>query len=81
MEVIASGNNLVSNVRGLGLIMGFDLPDSNARGACLTAMMEDGMIGLACGDRTVRFRPHLAITAEDVERCLEKTATALSNLS
>lgn len=81
MEVIASGNSLVSNVRGLGLIMGFDLPDSNARGACLKSMMEDGLIGLACGDRTVRFRPHLAITAEDVERCLEKTATALTNLS
>jgi len=80
MHKLAEGHAIVSNVRGIGLVMGFDLPDQSSRDACLSGMMEAGMIGLACGDRTVRFRPHLAITAEDVELCLEKTAVALSKL-
>ncbi|HJM40164.1 MAG TPA: aminotransferase class III-fold pyridoxal phosphate-dependent enzyme, partial [Planctomycetota bacterium] len=77
----ASHDGFVSNVRGVGLIMGFDLPNSDARDACLSGMMEAGLMGLSCGTQTVRFRPHLAISGEDVELCLEKTAVALQGIA
>jgi len=73
-------DGLVSNVRGVGLIMGFDLPDEEKRNACLGAMMNAGLIGLSCGTLTVRFRPHLAITQEDVAKCLAMTEEALKTL-
>jgi len=79
MKAIAAEHpDKVSNVRGIGLVMGFDLPDTEARNACLSAMTEHGLIGLSCGPRTVRFRPHLAVTAEDIELCLELTRKALA---
>ena len=57
--------------------MAFDLPDGAARKACLAAMADKGLLALACGPRSVRFRPHLAVTAEDVDRCLQLTRAAL----
>ncbi len=81
MQAIAAESpELVSNVRGLGLVMGFDLPDGERRNACRAARNGAGRLGMACGTRTVRFRPHLAITAEDVERCLDLTRQALAKL-
>lgn len=71
---------LVTGVRGRGLILAFDLPDRQTRGNCLAAMRERGLLALACGTRTVRFRPHLAVTAAEVERCLELTGATLPAL-
>ncbi len=71
----------VTNIRGRGLILAFDLPDGALRDRCLQAMLEGGLLGLACGARSLRFRPHLAATAEDVERCLSLTAEALARLA
>ncbi|MBC8328905.1 MAG: L-lysine 6-transaminase [Planctomycetes bacterium] len=75
--IAAEKPGVVSNVRGLGLVMAFDLPDGAARKACLAAMADKGLLALACGPRSVRFRPHLAVTAEDVDRCLQLTRAAL----
>jgi len=80
MNAIAEGDDRVSNVRGLGLIMAFDMPDGEQRNALLHKMMDHGLIGLSSGDRTVRFRPHLAITDADTDQCLALTAAALKDL-
>jgi L-lysine 6-transaminase len=80
MRGLAKRHDQVSNVRGLGLIMAFDMPDGAGRDAVLHGMTENGMFGLACGDRTVRFRPHLAVTEADVAEALEKTEAALKSL-
>lgn len=80
MHAIAEGDDRISNVRGLGLIMAFDMPDGDQRNALLHKMMDHGLIGLSSGDRTVRFRPHLAVTTADMDQCLELTAAALKDL-
>ena len=80
MQQIADGDDRVSNVRGQGLIMAFDMPDGAQRNALLHKMMKHGLIGLSSGDRTVRFRPHLAITDADTDKCLELTAESLKAL-
>ena len=79
-HAIAEGDDRISNVRGLGLIMAFDMPDGDQRNALLHKMMDHGLIGLSSGDRTVRFRPHLAVTTADMDQCLELTAAALKDL-
>ncbi|HEX9793085.1 MAG TPA: L-lysine 6-transaminase [Planctomycetota bacterium] len=71
----------VDNVRGRGLIFAFDLPDGAARNRCLREMKDAGLLALACGSRTVRFRPHLAVTAGDVDLALERTLAALGRLA
>jgi len=80
MQKIAAKFDVVENVRGLGLIMGFSVPDGETRDKVLGKMSENGLLGLSCGKRTVRFRPHLAVTAEDVDLCLELTEKSLQSL-
>ncbi len=57
----------VSNVRGLGLFCAFDLPSETERDAVLTALYANGAIVLGSGDRSVRFRPHLTISPEEID--------------
>ncbi len=72
--------DLVSSVRGLGLLMAFDLPDGDIRTRFLETALEKGLMALACGSRTVRFRPHLAVTAGEIDGCLEALASTLKAL-
>lgn len=80
MKAIAGRFGSVSNVRGLGLIVAFDLPSGSDRDQFLSKAMENGMMGLGSGDRTVRFRPHLAVTQADVDRALEISEKTLGQL-
>ena len=73
--------SLVSNVRSRGLLMAFDLPNGASRDRCISALREQGLLSLACGDRTVRFRPALTVTADDVDRALELTEAGLARLA
>ena len=56
----------ISNVRGLGLFCAFDLPDSESRDAIVTTSMEKGLVVLKCGPKTIRFRPPLNVTADEI---------------
>lgn len=80
MKAMAGRFAKVSNVRGLGLIMAFDLPTGEDRDQFLNKAMANGMMGLGSGDRTVRFRPHLALRQEDVDRALEISEKTLGQI-
>lgn len=60
-----------NNVRGMGLYQGFSL-DTAERKAKLAkvAREEFGLLLLGAGNRSIRTRPNLNVTAEDVERFL-----------
>ncbi len=80
MRKMATSFDMVENVRGLGLLMAFSMPDGATRDKVLSKMFDNGLLGLGSGDRTIRFRPHLAITTEDVDRVLELTEQSLQAL-
>ena len=80
MRKMAESYDMVENVRGLGLLMGFSMPDGAMRDKMLGLMFENGLLGLGCGNRTVRFRPHLALTSSDVDKALELTEQSLKAL-
>lgn len=61
----------VSNVRGRGLMIAFDLENGDIRNALISRILENGAIILPCGDKTVRFRPPLNISAEEVEKAMD----------
>jgi len=69
---------VVSNVRGRGLIIAFDLPDEDSRDEFRRQCWEAGFATLACGDRTVRFRPPLVFTEADVNQAMSTMRTVLS---
>ena len=69
---------VVNNVRGRGLMIAFDLPDGDSREEFRGHCWEAGFATLACGDRTVRFRPPLIFTEADVNQAMSTMRTVLS---
>ena len=58
----------ISNVRGLGLFCAFDLPDPASRDAIVTTSMKKGLVVLKCGPKTIRFRPPLNVTVDEIAK-------------
>jgi L-lysine 6-transaminase len=64
---IARGSDLISNVRGRGMMIAFDLPDPRARDIFRGLLLENGLVSLKCGTRSIRFRPMLDLDGASVE--------------
>jgi L-lysine 6-transaminase len=62
--------DVFSNARGKGLMCAIDLPDGKARGALADRAFELGVVILGCGERSLRFRPPLDVTAAEVDEAL-----------
>lgn len=60
----------ISNVRGLGLFVSFDLRNGEEREALIKKAFDKKLILLSCGDQSVRFRPHLNVKREDLEKVI-----------
>lgn len=72
-------SNKISNARGRGLMCAFDLPTPEERYEFKNKLYANGLIILGCGSNTMRFRPPLTITSEEIDeaiRILDKTAKA-----
>lgn len=61
----------ISNVRGMGLFCAFDLPTEKERNLFLKKAYNKDLIILPCGDQSVRFRPHLNVKREDLEKAIK----------
>ncbi|PRP82528.1 L-lysine 6-transaminase [Planoprotostelium fungivorum] len=59
---------LVSNARGKGLIVAFDLPTEDVLGKVKNHVYNNGALLLSCGSTTIRFRPVLDCTMEAVDQ-------------
>lgn len=70
----------LSAVRGRGLMLAFDLQTADVRRKCLNSFFEQGLIALACGERSIRFRPALNLTRETVDEAVAIMQTALKQL-
>ncbi len=70
---------VVTNVRGLGLMCAFDMPDADYRDRVLEKAFDYGLIVLGCGTKSIRFRPPLTITNEDVDEGIRLLSTAIKD--
>ncbi len=77
---LARRHDSMSAVRGRGLMCAFDLPDTKTRDALRAACYDARMLTLGCGTRSLRFRPVLDITDNDIDRGLEILDSALRDL-
>ena len=67
----------VSEVRGRGLMVGFDLEAGGAPDLVREALAEQKIVINATGPQTVRLLPPLTITGDEAETALERLAAAL----
>ena len=69
--------DVLSNVRGRGTFLAVDLADGDARGRAYRACSEAGLMLLTSGSRSLRFRPALTFTHENVDEALELFARGI----
>ncbi len=62
--------HLLSNARGRGLMCAFDLPSPDQRDEMKNRLYANGLVVLGCGANTIRFRPPLIITEEEIDETL-----------
>lgn len=67
----------VENARGKGLMCAFDLPDTQARDEFVKRCVQGGLFILGCGTRSVRVRPSLTFSTEDVDNLIQIVSTSL----
>jgi L-lysine 6-transaminase len=72
---------LVSNVRGRGLMLAFDLPSTPLRDAALKAFMANDVMVLSSGSRSARFRPPLNLSMDEAAEGIKRMEKALQDLA
>ena len=73
--------NTVSNARGLGLMCSFDLPSTETRNMFKENCLREKLIILGCGEKSIRFRPPLNITKDEIDEGLNIIRKVLFLLS
>jgi L-lysine 6-transaminase len=72
---------LVRNVRGMGLYQGFSLPDAQTRARLAEiALQEHDLLLLGAGAASIRTRPNLSVTADEIDRFLDLLGEGLARL-
>jgi L-lysine 6-transaminase len=61
----------IAAVRGRGLFIAFDLPNAQMREMVWKELYDRGLLVLKSGERAIRFRPALDITADVVDQALD----------
>jgi L-lysine 6-transaminase len=77
--IAAESGEEISNVRGKGLMLAFDLTDQEKRDTMLDHMFENGLLALKSGNRSIRFRGMLDTPEEVVDQALETVAKSIPN--
>ncbi|OQA42219.1 MAG: putative L-lysine-epsilon aminotransferase [Chloroflexi bacterium ADurb.Bin325] len=70
LNELAQETDLISNVRGQGMMLAFDLPDARARDIFRDLLLENGLIALKSGERSIRFRPMLDLDRATIAEAL-----------
>ena len=79
-DLQANHPNIVSNVRNKGLFGAFDLNDGGQRDSLVGAILNEGAMMLGCGTKSIRFRPHLNITEQEMNDGFSMIDKAISNI-
>ncbi|MGH9295460.1 MAG: aminotransferase class III-fold pyridoxal phosphate-dependent enzyme, partial [Acidimicrobiales bacterium] len=79
LQAVSSAHLFVTNPRGRGLLAAIDVPSARVRDEVLGRLRsEERLLALACGERSIRFRPALSVTSEEVASCLEALEAVLA---
>jgi len=73
-------SDIVSNARGSGLFAAFDLQDSEQRDSLASLIISEGALILGSGKKSIRFRPHLTISKEEIDLADQIIRRAIARL-
>jgi len=78
MKTIQS--NKINNIRNLGLIMSFDCESTEKRNQLLDILKKNKLLALGAGEKTIRMRPNLAVSNQEIKLCINKTIQSLEEI-
>jgi L-lysine 6-transaminase len=82
LHVLAADHEIVRDDRGRGLMCAFTLPNAELRDALITGLREDEQVLLlGCGTSSLRFRPALTVSADELDRGLTAIGRVLGRLA
>ena len=76
----ASFPGFVLNSRGSGLFCAFDLPSGIERDRVISAAWKNKLLILSSGDYTIRFRPHLTVTKEEIDIAIDILSSSIKEI-
>lgn len=71
---------VMTNARGRGLMIAFDLESPERRGQARDRMLANGLLLLGCGARSIRFRPPLNLAPAEADAALDIVRKSLKEL-
>ena len=80
LKRLDENHDSVSNVRNKGLFGAFDLPTTELRDKVVNLIAEEGALMLGCGNKSIRFRPHLNISTSEIDLGLDMIDRALNHI-
>ncbi|TQS45830.1 L-lysine 6-transaminase [Cryptosporangium phraense] len=81
LRTLGERHEAVTNVRGRGLMCAFTLPDAATRDALIEGLrLDESVLALGCGNRSVRFRPALTISEAELDAGVAAIDRVLSRL-
>ncbi|MCG3259469.1 MAG: L-lysine 6-transaminase [Candidatus Heimdallarchaeota archaeon] len=79
-ELQADFPEKISNSRGRGLFTAFDLESAEMRDQIRKDSYAKELLILGCGEKTIRFRPYLNVTPEEIDECMSILRDVIKNL-
>lgn len=61
----------LSNARGKGLLCSFDFEDEKTRDQFVSDAFQQKLLILGCGEKSIRFRPHLTVSINDIDKTFD----------
>ena len=81
LEAISAETGKISNVRGRGLFVACDLPHRGERDALVTDLRRtEQVIVLPCGVRSVRFRPALSVSEDELDEAVAAVSRSVARV-
>ncbi|MCL5991611.1 MAG: L-lysine 6-transaminase [Bacteroidetes bacterium] len=78
-ELVNKHPNYLSNARGRGMFCAFDVLNSDLRNKFKQNCFDEGLLILACGERSIRFRPPLNLDAGHLDEGFSIIESALEH--
>lgn len=77
LQEFAEEHPQVSNVRGRGCFLAIEMPSTKKRDNFRQRCWKNGLAVLSSWPRSIRFRPPLTVSREEIDECMEKMESSL----
>ncbi|RKO71578.1 L-lysine 6-transaminase [Sphingobacterium puteale] len=70
LQEVMKNRPQLSNLRGEGLFVALDFDTADSRSEFIKRAYTNKLIILGCGEKSIRFRPHLNVSTEDIDKTM-----------